>query len=119
MSDLSDALTTALAAVSSLKGETLQYRTTHAGSLTSLTGFVLHRDRTPQPIYATDRQATVSVETGWLKGPLTPAMAIGYEVVDGNGLAWAIESVVKNQQQICAVKASTTQSLGPDRGQTR
>jgi hypothetical protein len=119
MSDLSTALTTALAAINTLKGETLLYRTTHAGSTAALTGFVLHRDRVAQPSWLTERAAEIETKEGTLKGPLTPAMAVGYEVVDGNSEAWAIESVFKDNQQICRVKRVRTIALSPDRGQTK
>ncbi len=119
MTNMSDALTTALAAINTFKGETLTYRTTHAGSTSALTGFVLHRDRVAQPSLLSDRHAEAEVKEGTLKGPLTPAMVIGYEVVDGNSEAWAIESVMKDSQQICRVKRSRTTALAPDRGQTR
>ena len=119
MSDLSDALATALDAVADLQGESLTYRTTHAGSTSALTGFVLHRERVPNLLFQGDRQAEVEDKTGTLKGPLTPAMAIGYEVIDANSEAWAIESVMKDQQQICRVRRVRTAVLGPDRGHTR
>jgi hypothetical protein len=119
VSDLSTALTTALSAISSLKGESLTYRTAHAGGTSALTGFVLHRDRVAQPSFLAERQAEGEVKEATLKGPLTPAMAIGYEVVDGNSEAWLIESVMKDQQQICRCKRVRTIALAPDRGQTR
>jgi hypothetical protein len=119
VSDLSTALTTALAAINTLKGETLLYRTTHAGSTSALTGFVLHRDRVAQPSFLTDRQAEVESKEATLKGPLSPAMAVGYEVVDGNSEAWAIESVMTDSQQICRCKRVRTIALNPDRGHTR
>jgi hypothetical protein len=119
VTDLSDALTTALAAVSTFKGETLTYRTTHTGSTSALTGFVLHRDRVPQPSFLSERQAEAEVKEATCKGPLTPALAIGYEIVDGNSEAWLVESVMKDSQQICRVKRVRTISLAPDRGQTR
>jgi hypothetical protein len=112
-------MASALSAVSSFKNETLRYRTTHAGSLTALTGWVLHRDRVPQPSFIGDRQAEAEVKEGFLKGPLTPAMSVGYEVVDGNSEAWVVESVMADSQQICRVKRSRTIALAPDRGQTR
>lgn len=117
---VSDALAQALSAVSSYKGETLQYRTTHAGTLTALpTGFVLHRDRVPAPIFVGDRQAEAQTAEGYLKGPLSPAMVVGYEIVDGNGNGWAIYSVAVDNQQICRVRSTTTLALAPDRGHTR
>ncbi len=119
MSDINAALTTALGAISNAKGESLVYRTTHAGSTTALTGWVLHRDRPQQVLYLADRGAEAEVKEGSLKGPLSPAMSIGYEVVDGNSEAWVIESVMVDQQQICRVKRSRTVALAPDRGQTR
>lgn len=119
MSDISSALADALAAIADFKSESLSYRTTHAGGLTALTGFVLHRDRAPQPSFLQDRSAEAEVKEGTLKGPLTPAMAIGYEIVDGNGEAWAVESLMPDQQQICRVKRSRTIALNPDRGHTR
>ncbi len=119
MSNMSDALTTALSQIGTFKGESLTYRTTHAGQTAALTGFVLHRDRVPQPSFLSDRQAEAEVKEATLKGPLTPAMAIGYEVVDGNSEAWVVESVMKDQQQICRCKRSRTIALAPDRGQTR
>jgi hypothetical protein len=119
MSEISSALADALSAISDFKGETLTYRTTHAGSPAALPGFVLHRDRVPQPSFLQDRAAEAEVKEATLKGPLSPAMAIGYEVIDGNGEAWAIESLMADQQQICRAKRSRTIALNPDRGHTR
>jgi hypothetical protein len=119
MTNLSDALATALSAISTFKGETLTYRTTHTGGTSALTGFVLHRDRVPQPSFLSERQAEAEVKEATLKGPLTPAMAIGYEVVDGNSEAWVVESVMKDSQQICRAKRVRTTVLAPDRGQNR
>lgn len=116
---MSDSLADALSEVSSFKGESLTYRTTHTGGTSALTGFVLHRDRVPQPTFIADRGAEAEVKEATLKGPLTPAMAIGYEVIDGNSEAWVVESVMKDQQQICRCKRSKTIALAPDRGQTR
>lgn len=119
MSDMTDAMTTALAAINTFKGESLTYRTTHAGSTSALTGFVLHRDRVAQPAFLSERQGEGEVKEATCKGPLTPALAIGYEVVDGNSEAWVVESVMKDQQQICRCKRVRTIALAPDRGQTR
>ncbi len=119
MTDMADALATALAAINTFKGETLTYRTTHAGSPAALTGFVLHRDRVAQPSFITDRQAEAEVKEATAKGPLTPALAIGYEILDGNSEAWVVESVMKDQQQIARCKRVRTIALAPDRGQTR
>lgn len=119
MSDLSTALSDALSTVSTFGGESLTYRTTHAGSTTALTGWVLHRDRVQQPQFVSDRDVEAIVMEGTLKGPLTPALAVGYEIVDGNSVAWSITSVMSSQQQICRVKRSSTTAFAPDRGKTR
>ncbi len=116
---MSDALATALSAINTFKGESLTYRTTHAGSTAALTGFVLHRDRVPQPSFMTERSTEAEVKEATCKGPLTPALAIGYEIIDGNSEAWAVESIMKDQQQIARCKRVRTIALAPDRGQTR
>lgn len=117
---LSDALAQALSGVSAFKGESLQYRTTHGGSLTALpAGFILHRDRVPPPVFVQDTQSENETKEGTLKGPLSPAMAIGYEVVDSNGEAWAVYSLMSDQQQICRVRRSRKIAMNPDRGHTR
>ncbi len=119
MTDMADALATALSAIGTFKGESLTYRTTHAGQTSALTGFVLHRDRVPQPSFLSERQAEAEVKEATLKGGLTPAMVVGYEVIDGNSEAWVVESVMKDSQQICRMKRSRTIALNPDRGHTR
>lgn len=120
MTDMSTAMTDALGVVSDFKAEALQYRTTHAGGLTALAGWVLHRDRVAQPSFVQDRQAEAELKEGYLKGPVgAPVMAIGYEVVDGNSEAWVIESLMLDSQQICRVKRVRTIALAPDRGRTR
>ncbi len=119
MTDMADALATALSAIGTFKGESLTYRTTHAGQTSALTGFVLHRDRVPQPSFLAERSAEAEVKEATLKGPLTPAMSIGYEIIDANSEAWVVESVMKDSQQICRCKRDRTISLGPDRGHTK
>lgn len=119
MTNMSDALAAAISAIATFKGESLTYRTTHAGSTAALTGFVLHRDRVVQPSFLTDRRAEVEAKEATCKGPLTPALAIGYEIIDANSEAWVVESVMKDQQQIARCKRVRTIALAPDRGQTR
>lgn len=117
MSTISGALAQALGAVSAALGETLQYRTAHGGIWAALTGFVLDRDDPAPPLTVEYDQAEDSVHTGRLSGPLTPAFAIGYEVLDGNGDTWAVDAPPDfDQQQIITLRRTTVDNAGPNRG---
>ena len=121
MSDLSDALASALGAVSSFKGDTIGYRTSNSGSFTTLTGFVFHKDRVPVANFDDQGRAEVVAMTAYLKGPLTPAMVKGYQIQIGGSSSdiWSVDSVMVDGQQICLCRRQQVQSLGPNRGATR
>jgi hypothetical protein len=123
MSALSDAMATALSAISSLDGITLGYRVASSGSYTTLTAgqFVFHKDRIPQAQYDERGALSQTIETATLKGPLTPALARGYYIQVGASSAdeWIIESVMVKGQQIALCRRCDVHDLGPDRGKTR
>lgn len=116
MSLMSDSLAAALSILSDAKGESLTYATTLAGSYSALTGFVLHIDRLPAPAFSEESQAGEVAQTATLKGPLSPALARGYVVLDGNGQYWAIEGVKTEAQQVCTCQRTKVTKRGPNRG---
>jgi len=121
VTDLSSAMADALAAISAFDGLTLGYRTATSGSFTTLTGWVFHKDRVPTETYDSAGHASASMQTATLKGPLSPAMARGYQVqVDSSSTdIWAVESVMTKGQQICLLRRMPVDTLAPDRGQVR
>jgi hypothetical protein len=114
-------MATALSAISSLDGITLGYRTGTSGAFTTLTGFVFHKDRIPQAQFDDRGEAEALAHTGYLKGPLSPAMVAGYHVQVGGSATdiWVIDSVMVKGQQIALCRRVVTTTLGPDRGSTR
>lgn len=117
MSLVSNALASALAAVSAARGEALAYRAAvGTGSWVTLTGFVLDRDDVQVPYHDDQQQAEQTVGSGRLSGPLTPVLAVGMGIQDGNGNEWAIETAELDQQQLCTVRRTTVANAGPDRG---
>lgn len=116
MSTMSDILASGLSALSSARSESLSYCATLAGSYTALTGWVLTIDRLPSPLFEGKSQADEVAQTATLKGPLTPVMARGYFITDGNSQKWSIEGVKTEQQQICTLMRTKVTKRGPDRG---
>lgn len=117
MSLVSNALATAIAAVSTARGEALAYRAAvGTGSWTVLTGFVLDRDDVQVPYHDDMQQAEQTVRSGRLCGPLSPVLAVGMGIQDGDGNEWAVETAELDQQQLCAVRLATVANAGPDRG---
>jgi hypothetical protein len=114
-------MASALSAISSFDGITLGYRTGTSGAFTTLTGFVVHKDRVPQAQFDERGHAEVQSYTATLKGPTTPALAKGYQVqVDSSASdIWTVESVAVKGQQICLLRRTPVITLGPDRGETR
>jgi hypothetical protein len=112
-----NALTTALAIVADAKDESLFYRVNETRAWVALTGFVLDRDDVVPPIYEEDVRAEATVHTGRLSGPLTPRLDVGYQVKDGAGDVWAIINPPEfDQQQLCALRRTTLDNAGPNRG---
>jgi hypothetical protein len=117
MSTISTALATALSALATAKGESLTYATTIGGSHSVLTGFVLHQDRIAEPSYDEHDRADSQKMTAILKGPASPAMAIGYEIIDTvTTWHWAVESVKSDVQQVCRLMRRVPITHGPNRG---
>lgn len=117
MTGLNDAMVSALSAISSFRGESLAYRTSSSGgSFTALTGFVLDREDRQPFGYDEQHRAEYSEQTATLSGPLTPALAVGYQLQDGNSAVWAIETAELDGQQICRLRRITSKNGGPDRG---
>ena len=119
MSDISDAMEDALSALASAKGETLGYRTSTSGGFTTLTGWALHRNDFAQAAYDEKQGGERYEQTATLSGPTTTAMAVGYQIQDGNSAVWVIESVMSDRHQVCLCRRIVTRQLGPDRGSAR
>ncbi len=119
MSTISDAMGLALTALSGVLGETLYYRasTGVTAAWTALpAGFILHRDEQAPPMYMEQQSGEAQTYSGALHGLLTPVMAVGYQIKDGNGDKWAVITADLDQQQICTVKRVELGNAGPDRG---
>lgn len=116
MSLISNAMAKANAIVAAAKGEALAYRVNDQLAWVTLTGFVLERDDVIPPAYDEIEHAEVTARTARLSGPLSPALAAGYEVRDGNGDTWAVVTAELDQQQLCALRLSTVDNAGADRG---
>lgn len=121
MTNLSDAMASALSTISSFDGITLEYRAGESGGWTTLTGFVVHKDRVPQLQYDERGGVEVQGHTGYIKGPTTPALAQGYQVRVGsaNTDIWSVQSVMVKGQQIALLRRNPVKTLTPDRGATR
>lgn len=116
MSTISNALARANAIIARVKGETLSYSTTFAGTYTDIPDFVFDRD---EPIPATFdgySQAEAFVSSGRVSGPVTPVLAEGAFIKDSNGHIFAIERVDFDQQQLASVKRTVVDNGGLDRG---
>ncbi len=81
-----------------------------------LAGFLIIQDR-PQPHgFDGDREMETQARGGTLKGPLTPAMADGYQVKDEiTGLIYACYDPKFEAQQIARLERVTVEEFGPDR----
>ena len=121
MSNLSDAMASALSQISTFDGLTLGYRTGTSGAFTTLTGFVMHKDRLPSTQFDDRRDVEMTLQTATLKGPLSPALAKGYQVqVDSSASdIWSVENVMVKGQQIALLQRRPVHTLAPDRGQNR
>lgn len=117
MSLMSDAITAGLATLATAKGQSLQYATAHGQAFAALAGFVLIQDRIVPPAYGDDERAGIVPQTGIIKGPLTPALSINYEIKDViTGAVWAVEGVKTDVQQVATVRRTDLTERGPDRG---
>jgi hypothetical protein len=119
MSTISSTLTAGLLSLSGYKSESLSYATSHGGSFTALTGFVIGQERVGAPIYDDANRCIGQRRTAYLKGPTTPLMATLYEVKDSlptTPLIWAVEGVKIEQQQIVTLWREERFASGPDRG---
>lgn len=117
MSSMSDILANGLAALATAKGESVGYRTGTSGSFTALTGFVLIQQRVPEPSFSDRDEQEQQIFNAVLKGPLSPAMAIGYQIQDTvTGYVWAVRSIKNDVQQVCTLERTEATSFTPDRG---
>ena len=120
MSIFSEGLIAALGVLADAKAESLQYATVAGGAFTALTGFVIHQDPVQEPVYDENSRATMQTRRAFCKGPLTPLMAIGYQVKDLKQTApyiWAVEGVTIEEQQIITLtRQERVLFSGPDRG---
>jgi hypothetical protein len=116
MSTASDILAAGLATLATVHGHSVSYRTTTSGSFTALTGFLIIQDRPNPHGFDGDREMETQTRNGWLKGPLTPAMADGYQVKDENtGSVYACYEPKFEAQQIARLECVTVEEFGPDR----
>lgn len=116
MSAIGDAIAPGLAALSTLKGESLGYRTGTTGSFTALSGFCLHQARGEAPMFDETHASEVQKRLATLKGPVTPAMARGYQVKDLiTGIIYAVQFVKIDVQQVCALEEREPTKRTPDR----
>lgn len=117
MSDMSTALAGALSALATVKGESVGYRTGTSGAFTTLTGFVLIMQRVPEPSYSADDMQEQQVFSAVLKGPVSPAMVVGYQIQDSvTSFVWSVRSVKIDVQQVCALERTDVTKFTPDRG---
>ena len=120
MSVISSALASALSAIATAKGESLSYATAAGQSFTALTGFVIHQDRVSEPVHDERGQVVAQRRRATLKGPVSPLMALGYQVKDSKPttpLTWAVEGVkIEEQQIVTLMREERVGSYGPDRG---
>ncbi len=114
-------MASALSAISSFDGVTLGYRTGTSGAFTTLTGFVLHKDRLPQSQFDDRGELESTLQTATLKGPLSPSLVKGYQIqVDSSATdIWSVENVMVKGQQIALLHRRPIHTLAPDRGQNR
>lgn len=121
MSTMSDALAAGLAALASIKGDSLTYCATYGGTYVALTGFIIHVDRV-QPMQDSPGHIEEQEETATVKGPASPALAEGYfvkDVTNGNRI-WRVDAQPKNdQQQIARLRRYTQGAITPNRGSRR
>jgi hypothetical protein len=116
MSSMSDILAAGLSVLSTVKGESVGYRTGTTGSFTALPGWTITQDRTQPEFHDADGGADVVRRTATLKGPLSPALAKGYQIEDGTtSLVWAVQGVTFDQQQICLLELVVVDQFAPDR----
>lgn len=117
MSAMSTLITSGLAALATAKSESLSYATAHGQSFTAMTGFVLIQARPPLPVddpaFATYMQSRDAV----LKGPLTPALHVNYEVKDIiTNLIWSVVSEPKvDVQQVAILRLVADTTHSPNR----
>lgn len=120
MGMISEGLTRALLVVADGKEESLQYATTAGGSFAVLAGFVIHQDLLAEPNYDENSRAPTHTRRAYLKGPVSPALAMGYQIKDNTqspALIWAVEGVIFECQQIATLtRQERVLFSGPDRG---
>lgn len=117
MSDMSTALTAGLAALATAKGESVGYRTSTSGAFTTLTGFVLIQQRVPEPTFSDRDEQEQQVFNAILKGPTTPALAVGYQIQDSvTSYVWSVRSIKNDVQQVCMLERTEATNFTPNRG---
>lgn len=117
---IAEGMTRALLMINVGKDESLQYATTSGGTYVNLDGFVIHQDLLTEPVYDNSDRVASQTRRAYLKGPVTPALAIGYRIKDNTQtppLIWAIEGVMFECQQIATLSRQERVGVaGPDRG---
>lgn len=115
------ACASALSALATASGQTVQYRTTHAGVFAALSGAFLQQGAPVIVGYDDKRQAILAPQAARLKVPvggvhLTPG-AGNAEVKDQTGTVWAVVGVDHAVgQSIYELQRAIVQSEGPARG---
>ncbi len=116
MSTASDLLASGLSLLATVHGHSVSYRTSTSGSFTALTDFLIIQDRPAGPTQDDDHQLEGQPRAAYLKGPLTPAMADGYQVKDENtGIIYACRAPKFEAQQIARLEVVDVRQFGPDR----
>jgi hypothetical protein len=117
MSAVSDALARGLSALATAKGEALAYQAGVSGGFTALTGFVLIQQRVPDPSFSESDEQEQQVFNAVLKGPATPALAVGYQIQDTvTSYVWAVRSIKNDVQQVCMLERTKATNFTPNRG---
>jgi hypothetical protein len=120
MSVFSEGLIAALGVLADAKAESLQYATVAGGAFTALVGFVIHQDPAVEPTFDENSRQPTQTRRAYCKGPLTPLMAIGYQIKDLKQTVpyiWAVEGVTIEEQQIITLsRQERVLFSGPDRG---
>lgn len=117
---INESLARALRVVADGKDELLQYASAPGGAFTALVGFVIHQDLLTEPNYDDGNRAPTQTRRAFLKGPMLPALYLGYQVRDNSQvppMIWAVEgSMFESQQIVTLSRQERVLGSGPDRG---
>lgn len=120
MSTLQNLMAKALSSISTIRGESLGYRTGTSGSFTALTGYVLDWSDATNAEYEERIGAERTPQQGTLSGPTSLVILVGYQIQDATGNVWSVKAAnMDAQQQICTVEYVGLANYGPDRRRTQ